>query len=144
MIKGMSMQDRALDVVTFGETMLRLSAPGFSRLEEADSLDVRIGGSESNTAVALARLGLRAAWWSKLPDNPLGRRIENEIRRWGVDTAQVVWDGSPDARAGVYFLDFGLPPRGIDVYYDRANASASRITAAEVDPALIARARLLQ
>src|ERR1041385_4174525 len=69
------------DVVTFGETMLRLSAPGFSRLEEAVSLDVRIGGSESNTAVALARLGLRAAWWSKLPANPLGRRIENEIDR---------------------------------------------------------------
>ena len=137
------MQERVLDVVTFGETMLRLSAPGFSRLEEADTLDVRIGGSESNTAVALARLGLRVAWWSKLPDNPLGRRIENEIRRWGVDTAQVLWDASPNARAGVYYLDFGLPPRGIDVYYDRADSSASKITALEVDPALIAGARLL-
>jgi 2-dehydro-3-deoxygluconokinase len=73
--------DRKFDVVTFGETMLRLSAPGFGRLEEATSLDVRIGGSESNTAVALARLGLRAAWWSKLPANPMGRRIESEIRR---------------------------------------------------------------
>lgn len=137
------MQERVLDVVTFGETMLRLSAPGFGRLEEADTLDVRIGGSESNTAVALARLGLRAAWWSKLPDNPLGRRIENEIRRWGVNTEQVLWDGAPDARAGVYYLDFGLPPRGIDVYYDRAASSASKITAAEVDHGLIAGARLL-
>ena len=49
---------RRFDVVTFGETMLRLSPPGFGRLEEAVTLDVRIGGSESNTAVALARLGL--------------------------------------------------------------------------------------
>ena len=134
---------RAIDVLTFGETMLRLSAPGFSRLEETDSLDVRIGGSESNTAVALARLGLRAAWWSKLPDNPLGRRIENEIRRWGVDTSGVVWDSSPHGRAGLYFLDFGLPPRGIDVFYDRADSSASKITAIEVDADAIARARLL-
>lgn len=137
------MQERALDVITFGETMLRLSAPGFSRLEEADTLDVRIGGSESNTAVALARLGMRVAWWSKLPENPLGRRIENEIRRWGVDTSHMRWDDSPDARAGVYYLDFGLPPRGIDVYYDRANSSASRITALEVTPSQIAGARLL-
>src|SRR5579871_2865396 len=137
------MAERAFDVVTFGETMLRLSAPGFSRLEEAVSLDVRIGGSESNTAVALERLGLRAAWWSKLPANPLGRRIENEIRRWGVDTSGVIWDEAPGARAGVYFLDFGVPPRGIDVYYDRAASSASKITAQEVDAALIARARLL-
>lgn len=137
------MAERALDVITFGETMLRLSAPGFSRLEEADTLDVRIGGSESNTAVALARLGMRTAWWSKLPSNPMGRRIENEIRRWGVDTSGVLWDDSPQARAGLYFLDFGVPPRGIDVYYDRAQSSASKITALEVDAERLAQARLL-
>lgn len=137
------MSDRTLDVITFGETMLRLSPPGFGRLEEAVSLEVRIGGSESNTAVALARLGLRVAWWSKLPATPLGRRIENEIRRWGVDTASVLWDHSPAQRTGLYFLDFGLPPRGIDVYYDRAASSASRITAIEVDAERIASSRLL-
>src|SRR5579871_3203141 len=134
---------RDFDVVTFGETMLRLSAPGFSRLEEAVSLDVRVGGSESNTAVALARLGLRVAWWSKLPANPLGRRIENEIRRWGVNTEGVLWDETPGARAGLYFLDFGLSPRATDVYYDRAHSSASRLTALEIDGARIACGRLL-
>lgn len=135
--------ERKFDVVTFGETMLRLSAPGFSRLEEATSLDVRIGGSESNTAVALARLGMRVAWWSKLPANPLGRRIENEIRRWGVDTQSVLWDETPGARAGLYFLDFGLPPRPTDVYYDRAASAASKITALEVEASPIAATRLL-
>jgi len=137
------MPDRLLDVLTFGETMLRLSAPGFGRLEEAVTLDVRVGGSESNTAVALARLGMRVAWWSKLPATPLGRRIENEIRRWGVDTSQIIWDDAPAARAGVYYLDFGLPPRGIDVYYDRADSSASKITAIEIDAESIASSRLL-
>lgn len=131
------------DVVTFGETMLRLSAPGFSRLEEAVALDVRIGGSESNTAVALARLGLSVCWFSKLPSNPLGCRVENEIRRWGVDTAGVIWDDSPAARAGLYFLDFGAPPRAIDVWYDRAASSASRITAREIESSPIGRCRLL-
>ncbi len=123
--------------------MLRLSAPGFSRLEETDSLDLRVGGSESNTAVGLARLGLKVSWWSKLPNNPLGRRIENEIRRWGVDTSGMIWDDSPEARAGLYFLDFGVSPRGIDVYYDRADSSMSRITALEIDPEKIMSARLL-
>ena len=136
-------QARQWDALTFGETMLRLSAPGFSRLEEAVSLDVRIGGSESNTAVALARLGMRVAWWSKLPANPLGRRIENEIRRWGVDTSQILWDASPNARVGNYFLDFGLPPRGIDVYYDRAGSSASTLNREEINAEAIGRARLL-
>ena len=135
--------ERDLDVVTFGETMWRLSPPGHARLEEAVSLDVRIGGAESNTAVALTRLGLRAAWWSKLPANPLGRRIENEIRRWGVDTSGVLWEEAPSARAGVYFLDFGAAPRGIDVYYDRAGSAASTIAPEDVNAETIARARLL-
>jgi len=136
-------EKRIFDVITFGETMLRLSAPGYGRLEEAVTLDVRIGGSESNTAVALARLGLRSAWWSKLPTNPLGRRIENEIRRWGVDTSGVIWDESPPARAGLYFLDFGVAPRGIDVYYDRAASAASALVPEEINPERIAQARLL-
>jgi 2-dehydro-3-deoxygluconokinase len=143
MTSDVKKNDQVFDVVTFGETMLRLSAPGFSRLEEAVSLDVRIGGSESNTAVALARLGLKVAWWSKLPDNPLGRRIENEIRRWGVDTSGVIWDETPGTRAGLYFLDFGVPPRPTDVYYDRAASAASRLTAQEVDSRHVANARLL-
>lgn len=135
--------DRPLDVLTFGETMLRLSAPHFGRLEEAVSLDVRVGGSESNTAVALARLGLKTAWFSRLPDNPLGRRIENEIRRWGVDTSRVIWDETPDSRAGLYFLDFGTAPRGIDVYYDRKDAAITKIALDEIGLDTIAQARLL-
>ncbi|MCS6776940.1 MAG: sugar kinase [Chloroherpetonaceae bacterium] len=134
---------RRYDVLTFGETMLRLSPPGFGRLEEAVSLEVRIGGSESNTAVAAARLGLRAAWWSRLPASPLGRRVENEIRRWGVDTSHVLWDPSPDARVGVYFLDFGVPPRGIDVYYDRRGSAFSQLDPDAMDFSPVAQAHLL-
>ena len=134
---------RAWDMVTFGETMLRLNAPGFGRLEEATTLDVRIGGSESNTAVALARLGKRVAWWSRLPANPLGRRIENEIRRWGVDTSGVMWDSKDEARAGLYFLDFGVPPRGIDVYYDRARSSITTVRPDHIDLSRIEESHLL-
>ncbi|MGZ5384186.1 MAG: hypothetical protein ACXWH0_09410 [Acidimicrobiia bacterium] len=32
------------DVVTFGEAVIRLSPPFFSRLEQATSLDVAVGG----------------------------------------------------------------------------------------------------
>src|SRR5262249_54934686 len=57
------------DVWTVGETMVRLTPRGHTRLEDASELEVRTGGSESNVAVALARLGLRVAWASKLPRN---------------------------------------------------------------------------
>ena len=69
------------DVITFGEAMIRLTPPNFRRLEQARSLDLQVGGAELNTAVGLARLGRKAAWVSRLTDNPLGRLIANQRPR---------------------------------------------------------------
>ncbi|HQX64166.1 MAG TPA: hypothetical protein PK593_11975, partial [Thermomicrobiales bacterium] len=44
------------DLLTFGESMIRLTTPAGIRLESAVALDVTVGGAESNVAVALARL----------------------------------------------------------------------------------------
>src|SRR3954454_5505773 len=111
----------AHDVITFGEAMIRLSPPNFRRLEQARSLDVQVGGAELNTAVALARLGRRTAWVSRLTDNPLGRLIANHAREVGVATEHVVWTG--EDRVGLYFLEFGAAPRASSVLYDRKNAA---------------------
>ena len=69
------------DVVTFGEAMIRLSPPHFERLEQANSLDLRIGGGELNVAVGVSRLGLRSTWVSRLPNNALGKLMENRVRQ---------------------------------------------------------------
>jgi 2-dehydro-3-deoxygluconokinase len=129
------------DFITFGETMLRLSPPGFARLEGAAALNMTIGGSESNVAVNLARLGKRSAWFSRLPDNPLGHTALNLIREHGVDVSQVVWDS--EHRMGLYFVEFGQTPRGIQVWYDRQHSAASHMTPADLPLAAIASARWL-
>jgi 2-dehydro-3-deoxygluconokinase len=131
----------AWDLVTFGETMIRLTAAGGRRLEEAESLSVTVGGAESNVAVALARLGRRVAWLSALPRNPLGRRIDGELRRHGVDTARVLWSATD--RVGVYFMDPGSVPRPTRVLYDRAQSAMARIDASKLDLAVVGRSRLL-
>jgi 2-dehydro-3-deoxygluconokinase len=114
------------DVVTLGETMLRLTPPLLRRIEQTVSLDIEIGGSESNTAVGLARLGLNVAWLSRLTENALGQLINQKIRGYGVDTAHVKW--TPHDRIGLYFLEEGATPRAGSVIYDRANSAMSRIT----------------
>ncbi len=119
------------DVITFGEAMIRLSPPNFERLENAVSLDLKIGGSEANVAIALARLKLKTSWYSKLTDNSLGRRIENEIRKWNVDTNHLIW--TADSRVGLYFLEFGSKPRPSKVIYDRKNSAISNISKNEID-----------
>ncbi|MBV9851944.1 MAG: sugar kinase [Armatimonadetes bacterium] len=123
------------DVLTFGETMLRLSPPGRLRLDQAAALDVWVAGSESNLAAALCGLGLSATWVSRLPDNPVGRRIEAVLRARGVDVSHVVW-APADERAGLYFFEAAAPPRPATVVYDRAGSAASRLSPAALPDAL--------
>lgn len=128
-------------LLTFGETMIRLATLDHERLEDATRLELRVGGTESNLAVALARLGRRACWCSALPDNPLGRRIARELRGHGVDVSRVHW--ATRGRTGVYFLDVGSTPRTTRVLYDRAGSVVSTLDPELVDYGLVERARLL-
>jgi 2-dehydro-3-deoxygluconokinase len=120
-----------VDVVTFGEAMIRLVPPNFQRLEQTSSLDVQIGGGELNVAAGVSRLGLKSAWVSRLPKNALGRLLENRVRQAGVDTSHVVW--AEQGRMGLYFVEFGAAPRASSVLYDRVHSAISAIRPGEVD-----------
>src|SRR6187401_3477312 len=121
----------AYEVVTFGEAMIRLSPPVFHRLEQAHSLDLKVGGAELNTAVGLARLGRSTAWISRLTNNPLGRLIANRAREAGVSSEHVVW--TDEDRVGVYFLEFGAAPRASSVLYDRKGAAIAGVKPGTID-----------
>jgi len=113
------------DVITFGEAMIRLSPPGHQRLEQVTSLEVAVGGAELSVAAGVARLGMRSAWVSRLPQNPLGRMMANKGREFGVDTSHVLW--AEDERAGLYFVEYGATPRPTRVIYDRRDSALARI-----------------
>jgi 2-dehydro-3-deoxygluconokinase len=119
-----------MDLVTFGEAMVRLTPPAFQRLEQARSFDVHVGGGELNVAVAASRLGISSRWVSRLPENALGRMIANRAREHGVD-AHIDW--TADDRAGLYFAELGAAPRASSVLYDRAASAISRIRPGSVD-----------
>lgn len=108
------------DLVTFGETMLRLSPRDNERLEDAEEFEVHVGGAESNVAVAAQRLGTPATWISKVPENPLGRQVVGKLRQYGIET-DVCW--SHRGRQGTYYMEQAGEPRGANVIYDRENAA---------------------
>jgi 2-dehydro-3-deoxygluconokinase len=118
------------DVVTLGETMLRFTPPALRRLEQTLDFELHVGGSESNTSVGLARLGLKVAWLSRLTDNALGHIVARTIASHGVDTSQVVW--TPEDRVGLYFLEEGKAPRGSQVIYDRKDSAVSKMQPSEL------------
>ena len=124
-------------VLTFGESMMRLTPPGFLRIEQTRSFDIWVGGTESNTAVGLARLGLNAAWLSRLPATAMGRYISNRIGQYGVDVSHVVWAGE-DERLGIYFHEKAQPPRASEIVYDRADSAMSRMRPDDLPAGLFA------
>ena len=127
--------------ISFGETMIRLSTQPGQRLEQCTSLNVYVGGSESNVAVALARLGWKVLWISKLVDNPWGRRIAHELRFHGVDVSQVRW--TSQGRVGVFYLEVSEEPRPSQIIYDRNHSAIALMSPDEIDYNLLTQGELL-
>ncbi len=123
--------EKKLDLVSLGETMIRHFTRGFERLEQSRDLGFSIAGAESNVAVAAARVGLRTGWISKLVRNPLGEKIEREIRSNSVDTSRIIW--TEKGRVGSFYIEFGSKPRATQVIYDRERSAASTLKPEEVD-----------
>jgi len=119
------------DFVSLGESMLRLSVPTGRRLDDTRLLDMEFAGAESNVSVALARLGWRTGWVSRMPDHALGQAILRALRSDGVDVSAVRC--VPDERVGTYFIEYATPPRTTQVIYDRADSAASHMTTADID-----------
>ncbi|MFQ5709350.1 MAG: PfkB family carbohydrate kinase [bacterium] len=119
-----------MKVLTFGEIMLRLSTPGYSRFVQAQSFDVTFGGGEANVAVALANFGLESYFITKLPAHEIGQAAVNHLRRFGVKDDFIVRGGD---RLGIYFLETGASQRASKVIYDRANSAVCNLNKAELD-----------
>ena len=107
-------------VVTFGEIMMRLNPPGYLRLKQAHELEVTFAGGESNVAVSVANYGLHSTYVTKLPEGDIGQCAVNELRKYGVDTSQIVRGGP---RLGLFFMEKGASQRPSVVIYDRAGSS---------------------
>ena len=67
-------------VVTVGETMALMRTSTIGSLAHLPSVDISLGGAESNLAIGLRRLGVPSAWVSRVGDDPLGTRVAREIR----------------------------------------------------------------
>lgn len=109
--------------VTFGEIMLRLAPPGFERFLQSPQLVATFGGGEANVAVAVATFGLPARYVTLLPPNhPIADAVVGELRRFGVDTSQIV---RARGRMPVYYVETGANQRASKVVYDRDFSSVA-------------------
>lgn len=134
-------RSQRFDVTSIGEAMLRLSVPAGMCMDDARSLDVEVGGAESNVCVALARLGRSCGWVSRLPDHALGSLVLRTLLSDRVDVSAV--KRAADERIGTYFVELAAPPRPIQVIYDRAGSAAAHMTTMDVEWDYVLDARIL-
>jgi len=117
-------------IVTFGEIMLRLSTPGYSRILQTDHFIMTFGGGEANVSVALANFGLESYYVTRLPKNEIGEAALQSVRRYGVKTDYILHGGE---RLGIYFLETGASQRPSKVIYDRAGSSVTEMDSSMID-----------
>lgn len=135
------MAEPRFDVTSVGEMLLRLSVPSGERLEAAKQLDMYPAGAEANVMSLLARLERKTHWAGALPQNSLGRLAANALRTAGVNTNGIIWSAS--GRIGTYYVEFGTPPRGIQVTYDRAHSCMTELKPDDINWDTLLDTRLL-
>lgn len=117
-----------MKVITLGELLLRLAAPGYTKLFQKDSLDATFCGGEANVAVSLANYGVDSAFVTKLPTGPIGKAAADSLRYFGVDTEKIIYGSG---RMGLYYLEKGASQRPSKVIYDRSYSAIALANSTE-------------
>lgn len=126
------------EVVTFGETMALVKADTPGPLSHVHGLSLGIGGSESNVAIALARLGTSVCWIGRVGGDSFGDLVLRELRAEGVD---LVSPRDP-AATGLMVKERRTPDR-LNVWYYRAGSAGSRLAPEDIPAEAVTAARLL-
>ena len=119
-----------MKTVCFGEIMLRLNPCGYTRFVQTDTFGATYGGGEANVAVSLANYGIDASYVTKLPKHEIGQSAVNSLRKYGVDTSDIVRGGE---RVGIYYLETGASQRPSKVIYDRAYSAIALAKRSDFD-----------
>lgn len=126
-------------VVTIGETMALMTGDRPGPLQHSPTMTLGIGGSESNVAIALSRLGSGVTWIGKVGADSLGDLVLREIKAEGVRVAAV---RDPTAPTALMIKERRTAAETRILYY-RSGFAGSRLTVDDVDFDLVRSATLL-
>lgn len=119
-----------VELVAFGEFMLRLHGRQGRRFAQADGYDAYYAGAEANACVLLSRLGIGVDYVTVLPDNEIAMAGVRQLRAQGVGVDHIVYRGE---KLGVYFTEQGNAIRPTRVIYDREGSSYAQTGPGVID-----------
>ncbi|MEO6944658.1 MAG: sugar kinase [Lacisediminihabitans sp.] len=126
-------------VVTLGETMALMAATTTGPLQHARTMALGVGGSESNVAIGLSRLGVETTWIGKVGADSLGDLVLREITAEGVRVLAVRDSEAPTS----LMVKEQRTSMDMHVWYYRRGNAGGRLRTDEVDFGVIRDASLL-
>ncbi|MEU6409756.1 sugar kinase [Microbispora sp. NPDC046933] len=126
-------------VVTIGECMACLTTAEAGPVHASQRFRLSVGGSESNVAIGLSRLGHVVTWISRLGNDELGSLVLSALAANGVTAIAERDDTAPTG----LMLKIRRTSEISRVLYYRANSAASRLGPDDVPFEAISTARLL-
>ena len=119
-----------VELVAFGELLLRLHSGQGRRFAQAEAYEVIYAGAEANTSVLLARLGISTEYVTRVPDNEIAHTGIRRLQGQGVGTTHVLYGGD---KLGLYFTEQGNGMRPVRVIYDRTGSAYARVRPGDMD-----------
>lgn len=131
------MSDGALEVLTVGRVSVDLYAEQLgAHLNDVQSFRKSVGGTATNVAVAAARLGHRAAVFTRVGADPMGGYVRHALQHtFGVDTRYVGTD--PELRTPLAFATMEDPAEPVLDFYREPQAPDMTIRADDVARAVV-------
>lgn len=117
-------------VLLAGEPLGLFIAKSEGALEDVSEYSCAVAGAEFNVAVGLSRLGHTVGYFTKLGDDPFGKRIRKTMERNGIGTELVSWSGE---RSTGFMLKSMTAAGDPDIFYFRRNSAAASISRADID-----------
>lgn len=121
------MNSSTYDFMALGALVTRLD-PGIVPFEYAHHYDVHVSGGEYNVSANISRaFGLKTAIVSAMVDYPIGKKVEAEVRKMGVDAfyKRYEHDGVYGPNIAQVWSDRGKGVRAPLLFYNRAHEAAS-------------------
>ncbi len=105
---------KELDVVVIGNLVADLIAkpvdvekmPARGSLQEVERMEFHLGGI-SNTAIALAKLGVKVGFIGKVGEDALGHMAKTTLKEHGIDTSAMLLDPDTGTSATMALVDDG-------------------------------------
>ncbi|VYU04212.1 sugar kinase [Clostridium tertium] len=115
-----------MDILAFGEVMMRLMPPDYKLLTQSESLNFLYTGTGVNILSGLYQMGNNVYLATTLPDNNVGYAAAANLRKLGIRDDCILFKND---YLGIYFLEMGIGDRASRVtYMNRKDSSFAKST----------------